>query len=221
MNVHALRSAGWSGLAFIVMVLITGFLPAPLSAPDINGAPAAIGAYIDAQHMPLLASGWLSFIAVGFLLWFAVGLFNYQAAAPGEQEGLPIFALANAIIASGLALLSAVVEIGMAFYPAADLGAPLTKGLYVLYQVGGTFTDAPAALFIWAVSYSGARHASLPNWLVWLGYIVGLLLAIASASVLFSSGFLALGGIGGLFIGLLPFGVWFVATGIWMIRKHP
>jgi hypothetical protein len=218
MNVHALRSAGWSGLAFVVVVLVTGFLPAPQNAPSIDAAPLTIGAYVDANRTGMLAAGWSSFIAVAFFLWFAVGLFNYQSAAPGEQEGLPIFAFTNGVIASALAIVAGLIQIGMAFHSAGQLGLEI-RTMYDLYNISGILVFGPSAIYIFGVSLSGARHASLPNGLVWLGYLVAVLCAISSLSIFFSTGFLALGGTGTLILGLIPFVVWYIVAGIWMIRK--
>ena len=76
----------------------------------------------------------------------------------------------------------------------------------------------PIAILVFAASQSGRRHASLPLGLVYLGYLAFASSAVASLSVFFTSGFLALGGIGAAVLGIIPFAAWTVWVSIVMIR---
>jgi hypothetical protein len=86
-----------------------------------------------------------------------------------------------------------------------------------LTSMFGVIIWAPIAAFTWGTVRSGARHGSLPNWLVWTGYVAALAELIGSLSIMFTSGFLVLGGTFG-FVVLIIFALWMVLSGYVMIR---
>jgi hypothetical protein len=218
MNVHAVRSAGWSGIAFIVVVFISAF--APGVPPDLSATPAAIGAFFDAHRTLLILAGWLGFPAGAFFLWFAVGLYGFLRSARDSSDALPTFALAAGIAATAIAFASSAIQVALAVHPSADLGPQVVRIFYDFSLVTGTLLWAPIGLFMFAVAYSGLRHGSMPPLLGWFGYITAILCGVASLTVLWTTGPLALGGLGALVLGVAPLTLWTIATGVVMIRHN-
>ncbi|MBV8117813.1 MAG: hypothetical protein JOZ01_07525 [Candidatus Eremiobacteraeota bacterium] len=211
------RSAGFAGLAFVVLVLVVGFLPGV--PPASNAAPAEIAAFFDAHRTVMLFSAWLSWPLAALFLWFAVQLRAFLRLAPQVDDGLPTYMFAAALLATAVTFVSATFQVALVFHPAANLGDPLVRALYDGFNASGTaLLLGPVAIMVFAASHSGRRHASLPAALVYFGYLTALLDALSSLSVFFTDGFLALGGVGELALGLLPFAVWVVWTSVVLIR---
>ena len=84
-NVHAERSAGWSVLCYVAVLIIATFFNSGMPGIDVKPSDAALA--FDQHRFTLLCGAWLTFPAVAFLLWFLVGLRGYLTAAPGRPAG--------------------------------------------------------------------------------------------------------------------------------------
>ncbi len=215
-NQRVERSAGYAGIAFVVILVVAAVLPG--IPPASEESPATIGAYMAAHRTAWLLANWLMFPGAVFFLWFAVQLRAYLRLAPQVDDGLPTYALAGAIATVAIQLAWAGLAMALAFHPAAALGDNAIRMLYDLYNLVGALFIAPLVATIFAVSHSGRRHASLPGGLVAWGYLTALLMAITTLSVFFTDGFLALGGLGSLLLAVVPFVVWTIWTSIVLIR---
>lgn len=216
MNLHTVRSGGFAGIAFIVVVIISFFIP---GVPPENSAPIAdITKYFDAHRVAFLVGAWLSIPAVALYLWYAVGLYRRLLAA-GVDEGLPIFSLINGVIASATSMVTAFIQIALVFHPSSETGTQVFRALYDAYSVTAAFTFGVTAFWIFGAALSGQRHRSLPGWLCGLGYVFALANLAASLTAMYNSGFMALGGFGGLIFGLLAFLVWVLLSAIVMLGK--
>jgi hypothetical protein len=214
MNLNTVRSGGYAGIAFIVVVFISAFLP---GVPPDNTHPAAeIAAYNDAHRTMFLFAAWLTCVAVVLFTWYAVGMYRWLAMAPGD-EGLPMFALVSAVIANAIALAGGAVTGALVFHPSSVIGTQASLVMTDLASMFGTILWVPIAAFTWGVARSGARHGSLPTWLVVLGYVAAFSELIASLSIMFNSGPLVLGGVVGLGV-LGVFAFWMLLSGYVMIR---
>ena len=215
-NVAVERSAGWSGIAFIIVVIVAAFLPGAPPAPD---APAAtVGAFIDASHGMWMLAAWLTFPGVAFFLWWLVQLRAYLRLVPQVDDGLPTYMLAGGVVAGTIVILTATVQVVLGMHPSTDRGPQVITMLYDTFNAFGAMIFIPTAVMVFAGSHSGRRHQSLPSGLVYLGYLATVGSAISTLSVFSTSGFMAVGGLGTLVLGLLPFAVWVVWTSIVLIR---
>src|SRR5580692_11937679 len=106
-NVHAERSAGWSVLCYVAVLVIATILNGGMPGMDQKPSDAALA--FDQHRFALLCAAWLTFPAVAFFLWFLVGLRTYLIAAPGRQEGLPPFALIAGVVMGASSLWAACV----------------------------------------------------------------------------------------------------------------
>ncbi|HEV7179796.1 MAG TPA: hypothetical protein VGN11_07990, partial [Candidatus Baltobacteraceae bacterium] len=119
-DVRAERSAGWAAFAYIVVVLIAGFLPG--SPPSINAPQTDITAWVGLHQNGLLIAAWLAFPGLAFFLWYVVGLRAHLMSAPGQNEGLGTYFMVAGVLAAAFALLNAFFQAVLG-YRALELGA--------------------------------------------------------------------------------------------------
>jgi hypothetical protein len=219
-NVHAQRSAGWSVLCYVGVLVIATLLNNGMPSVDVRPATAAL--LIDAHRFGLLLGAWLTFPAAAFFLWFLVGLRSYLNYAPGRQEGLPTFAMLAGVLMVAGSLLAAALE-SAALYAPPDVFAH--SGLVGVYDAfiltqGGLGYGA-VAIFIFAAAHSMRRHESAPGWLAALGYLAAFGSAIATLSIFFTNtyAFMAPGQMGPSLFGAIPAAIWLVCTGIVLIQS--
>lgn len=215
-NVAVERSAGWSGIAFIIIVLVAAFLPGALPPPDTP--VATVGAFVDAHHAMWMLAAWLTFPAVAFFLWWLIQLRAYLRLVPQIDDGLPTYMLAAGIVAAAIVIVTATVQVVLGLRPSTDRGPQTIGLLFDTFNAFGAMIFIPSAVTVFAASHSGRRHQSLPAGLVYLGYLATVGCAIATLSVFWTSGFMAVGGLGTVVIGLLPFAIWVIWTSIVLIR---
>lgn len=217
-NVHAERSAGWSVLCYVGILIVVTFLNNALPQPYMKASDIAIA--LDARHFSQLLATWLMFPAAAFFLWFLVGLRSYLSAAPGRQEGLPTFALIAGVLMVSTSLWAAMLQ-ATALY--AQPEAFSDNGLASIYDAFVFVKDAlgfaPVAIFLFAAAHSMRRHHSAPQWLATLGYVAAAGAAIATLSIFIPYGPMVPGGPAPQIFGALPAGVWLIATGVMLIQN--
>ncbi len=218
-NVSAERSAGWSVLCYVAVLVVASWLTNPMPAIALRPLPTAL--LIDSHRFALLLSAWLTFPASAFFLWFLVGLRSYLSHAPGRQEGLPTFALVSGVVMIANSLWSAAM-LTAAAYPSPDIfksnGLIGTYDSFVFMQGGLGY--APVAVFLFAAAHSMRRHERAPAWLAWLGYLAALGAATATLSIFFTDLFMSPGQPGPGLFGAIPAAIWLIATGIVLILQN-
>jgi hypothetical protein len=220
-NVSAERSAGWSVLCYVAVLVIASWLTNGMPAPLTMG-PLPTALWIDSHRFALLLNAWLTFPAAMFFLWFLVGLRGYLSNAPGRQEGLPTFAMIAGVVMIASAIWTAAL-LSAAAFPSPDVFK--ARGLAGIYDAF-TFMQsglgfAPVSIFLLAAAHSMRRHPRAPVWLAWLGYLAALGAAIATLSIFFTDNvFMAPGGPGPGLFGAIPAAVWLVATGLILIFQN-
>jgi len=217
-NVHAERSAGWSVMCYVALLLAATFLTNGMPSIDMQASDAALA--IDQHRTTFLLGAWLTFPAAAFFLWFLTGLRSYLGNAPGRQEGLPTFAWGAGIVMIATSLFAAALQTAALYQPpdafAAD-GLIAIANAFVFTQGGLGY--APVAIFLFGAAHSMRRHDSAPEWLSTLGYVASAGAAIATLSIFFGSGAMAPGGMAPGIVGALPAAVWLVATGVVLIQS--
>jgi hypothetical protein len=217
-NVSAERSAGWSALCYVAVLVIATFINNGM--PSFSARPIDAALAIDSHRSGLLLGAWLTFPAAAFFLWFLVGLRTYLNNAPGRQEGLPTFALVAGVVMVATSLWAASL-LTAALYVTPDTFK--ARGLMNLYQAfvfgQGGLGYAPVSIFLFAAAHSMRRHNRAPAWLSWLGYIASIGAAIATLSIFSNSLFMAPGQPGPGLFGAIPAAIWLVATGFVLIAQ--
>jgi hypothetical protein len=218
-NVSAERSAGWSALCYVGVLVLASMLTNGM--PSLGAKPLEVALAIDAHRLGLLVGAWLAFPAAAFFLWFLVGLRSYLMNAPGRQEGLPTFALISGTVMTAMSLVAAAMLTSALYASPDSFKAHAVAGVYdTFFFVQGGLGYAPVAIFLFAAAHSMRRHDRAPMWLAWLGYIAALGAAFASLSILSTDAFMAPGQPGPGLFGAIPAAVWLVATGIVLIFQN-
>lgn len=217
-NVSAERSAGWSVLCYVAVLVVATFLNNGM--PSLASRPLDAALTIDSHRFGLLLAAWLTFPAAAFFLWFLVGLRSYLSNAPGRQEGLPTFALVAGIVMVATSLWAASL-LTAALYAVPDVfKARSMMGIYdaFIFAQGG-LGYAPVSIFLFAAAHSMRRHDRAPLWLAWLGYLAAFGTAIATLSIFATDQLMAPGQPGPGYFGAVPAAIWLIATGVVLIAQ--
>jgi len=218
-NVHAERSAGWSVLCYVGILILATFLTNGM--PSLTYKPADAALAIDANRLGLLLGAWLTFPAVAFFLWFLVGLRSYLSHAPGPQEGLPTFAMIAGVLMAATSLwaaafLTAALYASPDYFKAHDLAA-----IYdAFFFTQGGLGYAPVSIFLFAAAHSMSRHSRAPRWLSVFGYLAAIGAATATLSIFFSDSVMSPSQQGPGFLGAIPTAIWLVATGLVLVSQN-
>src|SRR5580692_10371334 len=97
-NVHAERSAGWSVLCYVAVLVIATFLNSGMPGMDVKPSDAALA--FDQHRFSLLLGAWLTFPAVAFFLWFLVGLRTYLIDSPASSTPSSLCKVVSATLPS-------------------------------------------------------------------------------------------------------------------------
>lgn len=216
MDVRAVRSAGWSGIAFVVAIAASAALPG--SGPAPNADAPIVGAYVSSHHYALLFGAWLVFPASAFFLWFAVGLREYMRALPAGKTGMPTYALLAGVLTVAAALVQAFAQSAMAWMPASAFGPNGMTALYALYcfSLAG-LGFAPIAVFAFAAAAALAPHRAL----VVLGYLTGVACTLATFGIFTTDPvFAPPGGVVALAAIALAV-IWTICASVVLIRVRP
>ncbi len=214
-DVRAEHSAGWSAIAYIVVVLIAGFIPG--NPPPVNAAPTDIAVWVTQHQAALLVAAWLSFPGLSFFLWYIVGLRAHLMAAPGQNEGLGTYFMIAGVIAAAFALFNAFFQAVLG-YRAPELTGPEIRVLYDAFGLSGVLLFAPLAIYTYAASYSALRHHSFPRFFSWFGYLTAAMLALSTLSIFFKEGPLRPNA-GIVLIALLLYVLWTIWTAVVLIKR--
>lgn len=213
-NLHAQHSKGWSGLTFVVLLIVTTLLIG--IPPAANAAPGAIAAYLEARQQGLVIAGWLTFPVGAFFLWFVVGLAAYLRRNAAQDEGLPTYALVSGtFVVVGAWIGSAIVTTLAITMPAG--GGALSFVWLFQSLVNGAFLSMALAIFIFATAHSIRRHGSAPSWMAWLGYLTALWQAFSTFGLFYPSGIAADNAVLALVVPFVLFLVWMVAVSAHLI----
>lgn len=218
-NVYAERSAGWSAICYVAVLVLATFLTNGM--PSLTYKPLDAALAIDAHRAGLLWGAWLTFPAAAFFLWFLVGLRSYLSNAPGRQEGLPTFAMLAGVVMMAISLFSASL-LTAALYAAPDtFKAHALSGIFdAFYFTQGGLGYAPVSIFLFAAATSMRRHERAPAWLAWLGYLAALGAALATLSIFFNDQVMAPSQPGPGLFGAIPAAFWLIATGLVLIFQN-
>ena len=216
-NVRVERSAGYAGIAFVIISVVGLFV---YGVPPTVGTPAATLVDFVAQHRSTwLLAAWLTLPESAFFLWFLVQLRSFLRMVPGLDDGLPTYMMIAGVAAAAMALLTAMLQATLGFRPQ-DIGLGSVRVLFDTYTMASVFLFVPLTVMVFAASHSGGRHGTLPAWVVGLGYLSALGAAMKTFSLFFTRGPMQLGGLGSMLFGILPLMVWLLAVS-WVLISHP
>jgi hypothetical protein len=208
------RWGAWAGIAFVVLVLVTGFLPG--NPPKTSDSAVKITKYfVDRADQIRIVTyvGGLATIAVLFWLG-ALWRFMRTAEGPGPM-------LATSAVAGGVFAAVANAASGIIFGTVAIL--KLQNGIEggsirFFYVLGNNFAMAggfAVIVLIGSVSLLVLRSDLMPRWVAALGGVEILLWLVASGAVTSTKDFIVYFG----FAAFALFAVWVLVVSIMMLRS--
>lgn len=212
---HIQRSAGYGGIAFVVVAIAGAVLPS--MPPDSTARMGEIAAYLNAHRSTWILSTWFALPAGAFFLWFAAGLNAYLLAVRDSDEALLSWGNAGAISAATMYFTLSAIQAALVYHKAPPGGSDFLRGGFDVLNILTAYFFAPLAVFVGAASLNARRHGALPRWITSLGFLAVAVDIIATLAPLFRAGPLAPGSycvIVGFFVPML----WILAISIAMVR---
>ena len=214
------RVGAWSGIAFVVLAVLSGFIYP--QQPRVDAAPAATLAWVSDHRAALQAGMVFDFFAAGILVWFAGYLYRALRQAGGAGESLSPVALGAGIgvaVTTALAALPTVVLAFMDAQPGGISDLSLVRMLGDLNTIFFAATSVMTAVFLTAFGLAMVAGVIARRWLGWLCLVVAAFNALAVwIGVTFSSyhgkGWLVVGW--GAYVGFL---VVMLIAGVLLVRQ--
>ena len=181
MNDRAFERLGaLSGLAFVVLALLSGFIYP--QQPRVDAAPAKTLAWVHDHHTALQAGMIFDFFAAGVLLWFVGYLHRVLRRSEGEVESLAPVVFGSGIGVAVTTAVAALPTVLLAFMDAqpGGVGDPaLVRALGDLNTIFFSVTSVMTAVFLAALGWAMLRGELAMPWLGWVTLVVAVLNAIA------------------------------------------
>jgi len=174
------RLGASSGLAFVVLALLSGFIYP--QQPRVDAAPATTLAWVQKHHAALQAGMIFDFFAAAMLLWFVGYLHRALTRAEGEAAALAPVVFGSGIGVAITTALAALPTTLLAFMNAqpGGIGDPsLIRMLGDLNTIFFSVTSVMTAVFLSALGWAMVRGRFIAVWFGWTCLIVAVFNAIA------------------------------------------
>src|SRR3954469_6860984 len=209
MSDRAIRSAGASGVLFVILIVITIAIAG--SPPMADDSVVKIRDYYIDHRSSLLGANLVGILAVPFVLWFAVVL---REMFRGDRltSALGTLSLAGVLVTAPIALVGGALNVSAIYVDRAAQRYP-PDTLRLIYDAQGlTFAATSAGIVAFAVGAALAirRSGALPSFTMWLAWLAVVGNVVAMFTVL-DAGAATFG-----FVGVATFALFILVTGITM-----
>lgn len=207
------RAAGAGGILFVVLVLVSAFLPG--SPPSTSDPARDIAKYFTDHDDAIRQAAFLGIVATIPLVWWAAAVYRMLERATGNGR-LGVMTAVGVAIGAAAAGVSSIIYAVVAMVGVGGSGG--LSGTKFFYVLGTNLTAMVAigtALTVGSVSAGILRTGMMPKWLGWLGALVALL--SVGGSLIGVSGNDAVFVLA--FASFLTFVLWLVIVSILMLRK--
>lgn len=216
-NRHMERSAAYSGIVGAILYIIAGLIPG--APPSATESAAQVSGYVTAHSGALAIAAWLTLPAVAFILWFAIGLFDYLRDQNNTDRTLAQWGVAGAVVWTALNVV-AVSLMGAAAIHNPGAGASFMV-LYLFNIVMFVFSFGSFAAFVFAAANESRRRGAMPGWLNAFGYLVFIVDALFTLTIFGNPGTaFAITGVGTMVTPLLS-AVWVLVASIVLLVRIP
>lgn len=204
------RHAAGSGIAFVVLVLVSSFIvPVP---PKLTAGSAKIIHYYASHHRAGLVSSILGGLAILAFIWFGASLASKLR--DGGEPRLGAAAFGGILVAAGLAGVSGMLATAL-FYGLGPDGQQAVKPLHIVSALASTFLWYPLAASPLATAIATWRSSILPRWYGAVSALASLIFVFGGAAIAHSGFYAPFQAYS--FIVLIAFLVWvLVTTGLLM-----
>lgn len=210
------RSGNYAGILGAILFALSGILPGQL--PPTDASATDISTYIDSHRAMLALSGWLAVPAVVFILWFAYGTFDRLRDPEGRDRPLLQWGGAGVVTSAALTLASAALEAVAGLRPLA--GSDALALLYVFSVALFVFSMGGFAVFAFSVATAARRRRAMPGWLNAFGYLIFVIDALYTLTVLVPHGLFSPASIWAIITGLLS-ALWVLVASIVLLASTP
>jgi hypothetical protein len=206
------RAAGAGGILFVVLVLISAFLPG--SPPSTSDPAVKIAKYFADHDDAIRQASFLAIIATLPIVWWAAAIYRMLERATGNAR-LGVITAVGVAIATVAGGISAVVYAVVAVAGVGGSGGVSgTKFFYMLGTNMNAMVAIGTALAVGAVSAGILRTGMMAKWIGWLGGLVALLSVVGSLIAVSGNDVV----MGVLFASFLVFALWLVIVSVVMLR---
>ncbi len=210
------RSAGYAGILGAILYIISGLLPG--TPPPATESAGQISGYVASHSGSLSIGAWITLPAVAFILWFAIGLFDYLRDQTNADRTLAQWGTAGAIVWAAMNV-AAVSLMGAAAIHASGPSSTFTL-LYLFDIIMFIFGFGAFSAFAFAAANEGRRRGSMPGWINAFGYLVFIVDALFTLTLFGTGTTFAITGIGTIVTPLIS-AVWVFVASIVLLGKIP
>lgn len=167
------RVGAISGLVFVVLTLLAGFLYP--QQPRVDAAPATTLAWVHAHRIALQTGMISGLFAAGVFVWFVGYLRHVLARAGGPAESLSAIVFGSGIAVAVIAALAALPYALLAFMDSQAGGIhdlALVRMLGDLNVVFFAASSVMTAVFLCALGLAMAHRLLVAPWLGWTSLVV-------------------------------------------------
>jgi hypothetical protein len=174
------RLGALSGLAFVVLAVLSGFIYP--QQPRVDSSPATTLAWVTDHRVALQAGMICDFFAAGVLLWFVGYLHRVLRRVEETAESLAPIVLGAGLgvaITTALAALPTAVLAFMVAQPGGISDPTLVRMLGDLNTLFFSVTSVMTAVFLVALGLAMLGRAIATRWLGWLSLVVAVFNGLA------------------------------------------
>jgi hypothetical protein len=204
-----------AGIVFVVLMLISAFLPGNPPKPD-DPAGKIVKFVVD-ENDQLRWAAFVGLLAALVLLAWLGAVWRTMRRAEGGTPLLAVGAALGAVLAAALFTIGGILMSVVAIIGPERIGSSGTRFFYVLFNALGSGGAMALALFIGAFASVIIETGVLPKVMGWLGVLVALVLLAAGGGVASTRNvFFVLG-----FIGFAAGALWVLVISVLMFRAAP
>jgi uncharacterized protein DUF4386 len=214
----SVRTAGIAGIAFFVLIALPGFVTG--SPPDPGDPATKFLSYATDHRSGIIAAGYLGVAANFFALAFLAGLI-VALRRLGASPLLLVAAFGGLLLAGAANAAGTTLTLSSAFRlnGSQHIDAESVRMLTDASAISFTMIAFPIALFMLASGLMMQSARLFPNWLALVGMIGAAVELVGTLAVFSTTGAFSPEGPLGLVLGLLPFGIFVLATSIVMVMR--
>jgi hypothetical protein len=206
------RSLALAGVVFVVLMLISAFLPG--SPPKPDDSAAKIVKFVVDKNDELRWAAFVGLLAGIVLLGWLGAVWRTMRRAEGGTPMLAVGAALGGGLAAALFTIGGVVMSAVAIVGPDKLGPQTTRFFYVLFNALGSGGAIALALFVGAFASVILETGVLPKVMGWLGVLVAIALLVAGGGVASTRDVFFVFG----FIGFAGAAIWVFVISILMFR---
>jgi uncharacterized membrane protein YhaH (DUF805 family) len=206
-----------TGIAFVVLVVITFFLP-PKAPPKAKDLQDSIAAYFSDHRTAILIAAYLAGIALILFIWFVAILARRLRDAGEPRLGATVLVAGAATL--GVAAVSDTIITTLSWRIADDADADTVKAIFEVQSGLMTRIWFPIAALILAVAAAEWRSQLRPLWYV-AGSLAITLFLLVTAAAWAREGFFSPTGVPSMpFIAIILFLIWVLVTSVLLLRER-